>query len=119
MISENKKLKVAVFKRNEGKYWQFIAGGGESDETALEAAQREAYEEARIAKNSKYFKLDTTAMIPKSHFREHKKKTGLYVIPEYCFGVLIEDKDLLTSGEHSEYSWVKYEPCGKEAVTSN
>lgn len=109
VISKKEKLKVAVFKRNDEGYWQFIAGGGEGDETALETAQREAYEEAGIAKDSRYFKLDAMAMIPKSHFRDHKSKTGLYVIPEYCFGVLIESKALPRSGEHSEYSWMSYE----------
>jgi len=109
VISENEKLEVVVFKRSDGRYWQFIAGGGENDEAVLEAAQREAYEEAGIARDSKYFKLDTMAMIPKSHFHDLKNKIGLYVIPEYCFGVLIEDKPLLGSEEHSEYSWVSYE----------
>jgi len=109
VIGENEKLEVAVFKRNDGGYWQFIAGGGENDETVLEAAQREAYEEAGIARDSKYFKLDAMAMIPKSHFHDHKNKIGLYVIPEYCFGVLMKDKVLIGSGEHSEYSWVSYE----------
>ena len=109
VISENEKLEVAVFKRSDGGYWQFIAGGGENDETVLEAAQREAYEEAGIARDSKYFKLDTMAMVPKSHFHDHKSKAGLYVIPEYCFGVFIENKTLLRSDEHFEYSWVSYE----------
>ena len=85
VIGENEKLEVAVFKRIDGDYWQFIAGGGERNETILEAVQREAYEEAGIARDSKHFKLDTMAMIPKSHFRDHKSKTGLYIIPEYCF----------------------------------
>jgi len=109
VISNDDELELAVFKRNDGGYWQFIAGGGEKGETILEAAQREAYEEAGIAGNSKYFKLDTTATIPKSYFHDHRSKTGLYVIPEYCFGVLIENKALLRSGEHAEYLWVSYE----------
>lgn len=113
VIGENEKLELAVFKTNDGRYWQFIAGGGENDETVLEAAQREAYEEARIPRDSKYFKLDTMAMIPKSHFHDHKSKTGLYVIPEYCFGVLIESNALLLSGEHSQYSWLSYEEAMK------
>ncbi|HEC78357.1 MAG TPA: NUDIX domain-containing protein [candidate division WOR-3 bacterium] len=109
VINENGKLEVAVFKRSGEKYWQFIAGGGKNNETVLEAAQREAYEEAGIIKDSKYFRLDAVAMIPKSCFPEHKNKTGLYVIPEYSFGVLMEDKSLRCSQEHSGYSWVSYE----------
>jgi ADP-ribose pyrophosphatase YjhB (NUDIX family) len=37
----------AVFKRTDGGCWQGIAGGGEKGETPLQAAQREALEEAR------------------------------------------------------------------------
>jgi dATP pyrophosphohydrolase len=109
VISNDDKLELAVFKRSDGGYWQFIAGGGENNETILEAAQREAYEEAGIARDSKYFMLDTTAMIPKSYFHDHESKKDLYVIPEYCFGVLIENKALLRSREHTEYLWVSYE----------
>jgi len=109
IIDKQNNFKVAVFKRIDGDYWQFIAGGGERNETILEAARREAYEEAAIAKDSKYFKLDTMAMIPRTYFHEHVNRKDLYVIPEYCFGVLLKDKKLSLSSEHSEYSWLIYE----------
>ena len=42
------------------KVWQFIAGGGEDeDETIIISAKREAYEEANIGMDCKYFVLDT------------------------------------------------------------
>lgn len=31
----------AVLKTEDGGYWQFVAGGGEDDDTPLEAARRE------------------------------------------------------------------------------
>ena len=39
-------IKVAIFKRKNSLNWQFIAGGGEDNETPLEAAKRESHEEA-------------------------------------------------------------------------
>ncbi len=37
-----------VFHRADFDQWQFIAGGGEDDETPLEAAKREALEEGGV-----------------------------------------------------------------------
>lgn len=68
IIDKPKNLKVAIFKRIDGNYWQFIAGGGERNETIFEAARREAYEEAKIESDNKFYKLDTIAMIPKIYF---------------------------------------------------
>ena len=109
IIDKQNNLKVAVFKRIDGNYWQFIAGGGERNETILESAQREAYEEAKIESNNKFYKLDTVAMVPKTYFHEHKNRKGIYVIPEYCFGVLLKNEKLILSSEHSEYFWLNYE----------
>ena len=35
-------LEFAVLRRSDADYWQFVAGGGEDDETPLQAARREA-----------------------------------------------------------------------------
>ena len=41
---ENGNVKYCIFKRNDMKVWQFIAGGGEDeDETIIISAKREAY----------------------------------------------------------------------------
>ena len=42
-------LEYALLKRSDAGYWQGIAGGGEDNETLLEAARREAYEEQAYA----------------------------------------------------------------------
>jgi len=109
IIDKQNNLKVAVFKRIDGDYWQFIAGGGEKNETILEAAQREAYEEAKIKSDNKFYKLDTMSMVPKRYFHEHKNRKDMYVVPEYCFGVLLKDENLILSSEHLEYCWLNYE----------
>ncbi len=40
----NESLMYCVFHRADFDQWQFIAGGGENNETPLEAAKREAIE---------------------------------------------------------------------------
>ena len=62
---ENGNVKYCIFKRNDMKVWQFIAGGGEDeDETIIISAKREAYEEANIGMDCKYSVLDTQNSIP-------------------------------------------------------
>lgn len=51
-------------------------------------------------------------MIPKTCFSEHKKNKDIYVIPEYCFAVLLKDEKLIISKEDLEYCWLNY----KEAM---
>ena len=37
-----------LFRCSDSDYWQFVAGGGEDNETPLEAAAREIFEEAGV-----------------------------------------------------------------------
>ena len=68
---ENGNVKYCIFKRNDMKVWQFIAGGGEDeDETIIISAKREAYEEANIDMDCKYSVLDTQNSIPTYCFKE-------------------------------------------------
>jgi dATP pyrophosphohydrolase len=107
-------IKVAIFKRKDSLNWQFIAGGGEKNETFLEAAKRESYEEANIKSSLPFFKLSTISSIPKNNFKDyHNWNNNIYVIPEYCFAVEIVGNNILLSKEHSEYKWVSI----KEAQT--
>ena len=52
-------FEYALLRRSDAGYWQAVAGGGEDDETPLEAARREAYEEAGIPPGSPFLQLDT------------------------------------------------------------
>ena len=58
------RITYAVFRRADAGYWQFIAGGGEGDEQPMEAARREAWEEAGIPRTASMFRLDSTNTVP-------------------------------------------------------
>ena len=44
----NNEILYGIFLRSDMKVWQTISGGGEDDESPIEAAKREANEEAGI-----------------------------------------------------------------------
>ena len=75
-----------VLRRADAGFWQWVAGGGEDSETALEAAIRETREETGI--EGPLYRLQSEARVPTSAFaaREHWPD-DLYVIPEYHFAV--------------------------------
>lgn len=109
-ITEVNSILYAVFRRSREGYWQGIAGGGEEGETELDAAKREAFEEAEIPTSCKYIKLDSSSMLSVVDVvGNFKWGTDVYVIPEYSFGVEIEKQKLKLSHEHIEYRWVTYE----------
>jgi len=107
------KFEYALLKRSNTGYWQAIAGGGEDAETPLEAARREAAEEAGLPFDSAFIQLDTIESIPVTEFKDsHLWGDDIYVIPQYCFGVLVHDRQIVISQEHSEYQWLAYrEAC--------
>jgi dATP pyrophosphohydrolase len=97
-------------KRSDAGYWQGIAGGGEDNETPLEAARREAYEEAAIPADSDFLQLDTVEHVPVTEFKDsYLWGDDVYVIPQYCFGVLVDDGRIVLSCEHSDCAWLTYE----------
>lgn len=109
---ENNIAKYCIFRRSDMDVWQFIAGGGEDeDSSVLESAKREAYEEAGIRMEEKYTQLDSLSSIPTNCFKNAVKIWGAacLVIPEYSFAVMLNGKDLKISHEHTEYEWVAYE----------
>lgn len=103
-------FEYALLKRSDAGFWQGIAGGGEDSETPLEAAKRETFEEAGIPSDSSFLRLDTVEPVPVTEFRDSDLwGEDVYVIPQYCFGVLVEDSGLVLSREHTEYRWLRYE----------
>ena len=109
-IIEKNRFKYALLKRSDMGYWQAIAGGGEDIETPLETAKREAFEEATIPINSFYIQLNSIESIPVTEFREsYLWGEEIYVIPQYCFGVMVKDGRIVLSNEHTEYKWLGYE----------
>jgi dATP pyrophosphohydrolase len=74
--------------RSDSNYWQFIAGGAEVNETPLEAAKREANEEAGIPLDSKIISLDSMCCVPANIFRDWRQwPKGTYVLKEFAFAV--------------------------------
>lgn len=106
----DKAFRYALLKRSDLGFWQAITGGGEGSETPLEAARREAYEETGIPPDSAFLQLDTVEPIPVTAFKDsHVWGEDVYVIPQYCFGVRVEDERLCLSHEHTAYRWPGYE----------
>ncbi len=103
----------AVFRRRDLRFWQAISGGGENKETPVQAAKREAFEEAKIGKSSRFLQLDSMTTIPIADVGTYKWKADVFVLPEYSFGVEVSTKDLTIGKEHSRFLWLPYEQARK------
>lgn len=104
-INDENDIEYAIFKRSDLNCWQGIAGGVEEEESILEAAKRESFEEAKI--NGDFIKLDTKSSIPIKCF-EGDFDDNLYIVTEYSFGLKVENKEISLSSEHKEYNWLSY-----------
>lgn len=105
-------IQYAVFLRADSSVWQFIAGGGSRGESRLQAARREAEEEAGIPQDAEYLELQSVASIPAHHFRARRYwPPGLSEIPEYCFAVNAEGLRIRLSPEHSRVDWLRFGEC--------
>ncbi|MFH1372841.1 MAG: NUDIX domain-containing protein [bacterium] len=109
-IVSGEDIVYAVFKRKPetGGYWQGIAGGGEEGEFPLTTARREAMEEAGIATDSEFLKLDSLSTVPLDGVCGFLWGPDVLVIPEYSFGVRVTTDRLHLSDEHTEYRWLDY-----------
>ena len=107
--------RYCVFHRADHDQWQFIAGGGEDDESPLESAKRETFEEGGVRSNN-WVTLKSLAYIPvtiiSASRRQHWDKET-YVIPEYAFGFECVG-EMRLSGEHTECVWLTYEEALKK-----
>ena len=80
---ENGNVKYCIFKRNDMKVWQFIAGGGEDeDETIIISAKREAYEEANIGMDCKYSVCTQYTIETRISFIQHTVGSTVIFITE-------------------------------------
>ena len=103
-------FEYALLKRSDAGFWHGASGGGEDDESPLEAAKRETFEEAGITSDSAFIQLDTIAYIPVIGFRDsHLWGEDLYAIPQYYFAVRTDRTELVLSREHLEFRWLAYE----------
>ena len=103
-----------IFRRTDGDYWQFVAGGGENNEKTLDAALREIKEETGVtAEKLTEFKIVAfvPAEIVAETMRAHWDK-NIFVIPEYSFAFECNANPTI-SREHSEYQWLTYNDARK------
>ena len=95
--------------------WQGIAGGVESGETWLEAAKREAFEEAGISYAAKVIELESISTIPVLNIaNEFLWGKDTYLIYEHCFGIDAENENIKLSHEHTKMEWLTYEEATKK-----
>ena len=97
-----------MLKRTDGDYWQFVAGGGEHDETPVQAAERETREETGVA--GEMIPLDSMSTVPRDCFPDGGSwPDDVYVVPEHAFAVDTGGRGFALSHEHTEIRWVTYE----------
>ena len=102
-------FEFAVLSRADYACWQGIAGGGEGQETPVEAAKREAWEEAGIPSEAVLLPLDSLCSVPVYLFRDSAAwGEDMYVIPEYSFGMDCTGCEIVLSDEHTGLEWLLY-----------
>ena len=107
-------FEFAVFHRADNSMWHFVSGGAENDETAFDAAKREALEEAAIPSNLEWIKLDSRASIPRTAYSPTLHwPDDLLVVPEFSFAVDIMNHKIVLSDEHDQFRWLNFEEASK------
>lgn len=111
---EENGIKFAIFLREDMKCWQGICGGGEDNESIIETAKRESFEEAGINYDSDYIRLDTITTMPVVAITgKFSWGEDIFVVKEYCFGVNALGQEIKLSDEHTEFKWLTYEEAKK------
>lgn len=109
----DKSFKYCIFKRNDLRVWQGIAGGGEEGESPIQTAVREANEEAGISLKAKITPLASVNSIPVEAISGFIWGENTLVIPEYSFGIEQVSEEIKLSNEHFQYKWLVYEEAHK------
>ena len=103
-------FEYAILKRADAGFWQGASGGGEDDETPLEAAKRELLEETGIPPDTKLMRLDIVGQVPATAYRDsHLWGEDLYIVPQYYFAALLDHQSLTLSSEHLECRWLGFD----------
>lgn len=102
-------FEYAILQRADQGFWQPVAGGGEDDETPVQAACRETLEETGLDLGDAFTKLQTVAPVRVTHFAESWRwGESVYVIPQHCFAARVVQGEITLSPEHTAYTWLGY-----------
>lgn len=109
-LTDSGGVEFAVLRRADDGQWQGVAGGGENDETIIEAARREAFEEAAVPSEVSFYKLTMRDFVPASCFEAAKEwPPDTYLVPQYFFACDATGRKLAVSREHTEIAWMAYQ----------
>jgi len=110
-------IEYAVLRRDDLGAWQAVAGGGETGETAAQAATRETVEELSLDHPVPIYPLQSHASIPARFFADRENwPTGTYVITEHSFAADLTGVPIALSTEHTAVQWLDYE-AAKDTLT--
>ncbi len=108
-ITDCGRAEFAILQRADDQHWQGIAGGGEGDETSVEAARREALEEAGVPPQARFYRLKMQDFVPVSCFTAAGEwSPDTYVVPQYFFACDARGFELTVSREHTAVVWMPY-----------
>ena len=100
--------RYCVLRRADAGFWQWVAGGGEDEESPVETAIRETIEETGI--EGPLYRLTSETRVPTSAFAAREQwPDDLYVIPEYHFAIEAPAPEARLSGEHTACEWLPYD----------
>jgi dihydroneopterin triphosphate diphosphatase len=101
-------LRFCALQRADSGSWQWIAGGGEDEESPLEAARREVAEETGLVAATPH-PLESRAFVPVDGFADRGDwPASISAIPEYAFA-LETNMDPCLSKEHTDFAWLDYD----------
>ena len=93
---EQNQYLYAIFKRKNGQY-QAVSGGFEDQETGIQAALRETFEETGIKANN-IAELESICTIPVPNVRkEFIWGRDVCLVYEYCYAIELSNEDIKIS----------------------
>jgi dihydroneopterin triphosphate diphosphatase len=100
------RIEFAVLRRADDANWQGVAGGGQVGESVVQAARREALEEAGVPPTASLYRLKTQDTVPVNCFTASAEwPPDTYVIPQHFLACDLTGMDIVLSGEHTEVRW--------------
>lgn len=103
---------IFLMLRSFGTFWDFPKGHVENGETYLEAAKREALEEASLASGDLLFAWGKDYYVTEP-FKRGTKVTAYFLAATQRLHVELPVNEELGKPEHDAYRWLTYEEAQK------